>query len=51
MDYPSEVPESFLLIVRTSHVVTASHAETLQGTCVIEAWETSSGGFYGVSSI
>jgi hypothetical protein len=32
--YPSADPESFLLIVRTSHIVTAAHAVTIQKGCI-----------------
>jgi hypothetical protein len=32
--YPSADPESFLLIVRTSHVVTAVHTATIQRGCI-----------------
>lgn len=32
--YPSADPESFLLIVRTSHIVTAVHAATIQSSCI-----------------
>jgi len=32
--YPSVDPESFLLIVRTSHIVTAFHTATIQNSCI-----------------
>src|ERR1022692_949998 len=32
--YPSADPESFLLIVRTSHIVTAVHTATIQTSCI-----------------
>ena len=32
--YPSADPESFLLIVRTSHIVTAVHTATIQNGCI-----------------
>ena len=32
--YPSADPESFLLIVRTSHIVTAVHAVTILNRCI-----------------
>lgn len=32
-DDPSRIPESFLLVFRTTHIVTAGHVGTLQTTC------------------
>jgi hypothetical protein len=50
-DDPSVIPESFLLVFRTSHIVTAIHWETVQTCCNGLPWITSSGGFAGFSSI
>src|SRR5260370_40583536 len=48
--YPSADPESFLLIVRTSHVVTAvSYCDDTK--TLYQSWTASSGGYNGVSSI
>jgi hypothetical protein len=47
---PSVVPESFLLVFRTSHIVTGWHAVTVPTGCVTTS-EPSSGGSTGFSSI
>ncbi len=43
--------ESFLLIVRTPHIVTAIHSVTIHNQSINTERTTSSGGYNGVSSI